>query len=46
VLACAELADGTDIEVLFALGPPIDPDDFDENVFEEAFLAMPSTSRH
>ena len=40
MIACAELADGTDVQELFELDAPIDPEQFNENAIEEVFLAQ------
>jgi hypothetical protein len=46
VLACAELVDGGDIQVMFETAMPVDHDNFDENAMCEMFFAVPSGARH
>jgi hypothetical protein len=46
VLACAELVDGDDIQAVFELSTPVDPDDFDEEAVRQMFLDVPSGAKH
>jgi hypothetical protein len=46
VLACAELDDGGEVQQLFALDAPIDPDDYNEWDMARRFFALPSTALH
>jgi hypothetical protein len=46
VLACAERADGPDIEFLFELATPVAGDHLDENAIRTMFFDVPSGLRH